>query len=387
LLHFYRLIDKSFEYCFNIETSSKLTLEEIKILRWLLSETFEPQHFNTDSFLGKIINAKKTIIEFGPRLNFETAYSTNAVAVCHSCGLRKIVRLERSRRCLLDAMDDIDGFIKENHDRMTEFVYKNRLETFETGIVPADTYTIPLLKKGCQPLKDLNMEAGLGFDSWDIDFYFNLFTKDIKRNPTNVELYQLSQANSEHSRHWFFKGNLTIDGKNTGYNLIELVKSTLEENHSNSIIAFSDNSSAIAGFDIKTIKPSRPGFCSRFEECIKKYHIIFTAETHNFPSGVAPFPGAETGTGGRIRDVQATGRGGLVIAGTAGYATGNLNLPDYEIPGERNDLEYPGNLAAPLKIIVEESNGASDYGNKFGEPLIQGFTRTFGQVLPDNERK
>ena len=114
--------------------------------------------------------------------------------------------------------------------------------------------------------------------------------------------------------------------------------------------------------------------------------MIFTAETHNFPSGVAPFPGAETGTGGRIRDVQATGRGGLVIAGTAAYCVGNLQIPGYELPWEEKTFVYPGNLASPLNIEVQASNGASDYGNKFGEPVIQGYTRSFGMRVPDGER-
>src|SRR5512135_994229 len=117
------------------------------------------------------------------------------------------------------------------------------------------------------------------------------------------------------------------------------------------------------------------------------YHVIFTAETHNFPSGVAPFPGAETGTGGRIRDVQATGTGGLVVAGTAAYCVGNLRIPGYELPWEDASYSYPNNLASPLQIEVEASNGASDYGNKFGEPVIQGFTRSFGLRLRDGERR
>ncbi|MCX8070258.1 MAG: phosphoribosylformylglycinamidine synthase, partial [Thermodesulfovibrionales bacterium] len=116
------------------------------------------------------------------------------------------------------------------------------------------------------------------------------------------------------------------------------------------------------------------------------YHIIFTAETHNFPTGVAPFPGAETGTGGRIRDVHATGKGSLVVAGTAGYCVGNLFIPNYPLKWEHGSLIYPNNLATPLKIIIEASNGASDYGNKFGEPLIQGITRSFGLRLHDNTR-
>ena len=116
------------------------------------------------------------------------------------------------------------------------------------------------------------------------------------------------------------------------------------------------------------------------------YHIIFTAETHNFPTGVAPFPGAETGTGGRIRDIQGTGRGGLVVAGTAAYCVANLHIPDYELSWEEKDFVYPSNLATALEIEIEASNGASDYGNKFGEPVIQGFTRSFDMRLSNGER-
>ncbi|MBM3705369.1 MAG: phosphoribosylformylglycinamidine synthase [Actinobacteria bacterium] len=409
-------MDKSFEYCFNIETSDKLTESELKILKWLLSETFEPHKLKESSLLHHFLTSGKTgaglhsrpaaagdtdglaaeekpewknghTVELGPRLSFETAYSTNAVAICQGSGIKKILRLERSRRYIVPPGVEKSVFIKENHDRMTECQYGSPLTSFETGINPEKAYTIPLMEEGRAALEKLNMEAGLGFDSWDMDFYCNLFVKGFKRNPTNVECYQLSQANSEHSRHWFFKGRLFIDGKETELTLIELIRSTLESKPSNSLVAFRDNSSVIKGYDIRTIIPSNPGMCSSFILKPVKYHIIFTAETHNFPSGVAPFPGAETGTGGRIRDVEATGRGGLVIAATAGYATGNLNMPGFKIPGEEVKFEYPSNLAHPLKVLIEESNGASDYGNKFGEPVIQGFVRTFGMVLPGNERK
>ena len=117
------------------------------------------------------------------------------------------------------------------------------------------------------------------------------------------------------------------------------------------------------------------------------YDLLFTAETHNFPSGVAPFPGAETGTGGRIRDTHATGRGSLVVAGTAAYCVGNLQIPGYPLPWEDPAFLYPTNLASPLEIEIEASNGASDYGNKFGEPVIQGYTRSFGLRLPNGERR
>ncbi|MBM3710413.1 MAG: phosphoribosylformylglycinamidine synthase, partial [Actinobacteria bacterium] len=388
MLHFYRLVDKSFEYCFNIEASDKLTQKELKILKWLISETFEQENLKNDSFLGSSsVSSVNKVIEIGPRLNFETAYSTNAVAICNACGLEEITRLERSRRYLLSHEIDTDKFLSENHDRMTECLYQEPLKTFETGIKPEGVCFINLVEEGKKALESLNKTFGLGFDSWDIKFYHDLFVIDFKRNPTNVECFHLSQANSEHSRHWFFKGKLFIDGRQADRTLLQIIKSTLEKNPANSLIAFKDNSSAIKGYKILTILPLEPNKCSPFIKKSCRYHIIFTAETHNFPSGVAPFPGAETGTGGRIRDIQATGRGGLVVAGTAGYATGNLNIPDYLIPGEEKGFTYPSNLSSPLKIIIEESNGASDYGNKFGEPVIQGFTRTFGLILAGGERK
>ena len=380
---FYRRIDKNFEYCYYIETSRPLTKSELGILSWLLAETFEKENFGEKSFLD---NGKQSVIEIGPRLNFETALSTNAVAICHACGLAKVTRIELSRRYALPAETDRSQFASAHYDRMTECVYPGPLETFEVGIVPEKVYTVPLIEEGIEELKKFNRKIGLGMDEWDIKFYYNLFVNKIGRNPTNVECFQLGQANSEHSRHWFFKGKLLIDGKEISETLLKIIKSPLIANPSNSIIAFKDNSSGITGYRVWTIIPEYPGICSPFCKYQFTYHLIFTAETHNFPSGVAPFPGAETGTGGRIRDVQATGRGGLVIAGTAGYCAGNLNIPGYMIPGEDGKFLYPSNLASPLKIMIGESDGASDYGNKFGEPVIQGFTRTFGLRLPGGER-
>ena len=382
MLHFYRASRGDFEYCFYIETNNKLSGQELRTLKWLLSETFEPDKFSPVSVIGN-----GNIIELGPRMNFETAYSTNAVAICRSCGLEGIARLERSRRYLEGKDTDREAFISANHDRMTECLYSSPLKSFMTGIIPEKVYQVSVLEGGAAALEGINDRMGLGLDSWDIDFYFDLFVNKIGRNPTNVECFQLSQANSEHSRHWFFKGRLILDGKEVPETLMQLIQAPLKTNPSNSLIAFKDNSSAIKGYSISTIMPSRPGLCSPFIERKAIYHLILTAETHNFPSGIAPFPGAETGTGGRIRDVEATGRGGLVIAGTAGYCTGNLNIPDYAIPGEDKDFIYPSNMAAPIDIMIGESNGASDYGNKFGEPVIQGFTRTFGQRLPGGQRR
>lgn len=423
------ITDIQTEYCFNIESTAPLTDTELSTLRWLLAETYEPNNCGPRSFLVGVkthadapfrSGTRHVIVEVGPRLNFTTAWSTNAVAICHACGLTKIARIERSRRYKvifdegshvyedrsqdfasrppslptdadsqeddLDTVRIVESFLPLIHDRMTECLYPEPLTTFETGITPEPVFLVPLIEEGKDALERLNRAMGLGLDDRDIDYYYNLFVHEIGRNPTNVECFDLAQSNSEHSRHWFFKGRLILDGVEAPQSLMEMVTQPLFSNPGNSLIAFKDNSSAIRGYHVRTIIPDVAGAASRFRPKRPLYHIIFTAETHNFPTGVAPFPGAETGTGGRIRDVHATGRGSLVIAGTAGYCVGNLHIPNYALPWEDQSFAYPPNLASPLQIEIEASNGASDYGNKFGEPIIQGFTRSFGLRLAQGER-
>ncbi|MEW6584330.1 MAG: phosphoribosylformylglycinamidine synthase, partial [Nitrospirota bacterium] len=400
------------EYCFYVETGGPLTGGELSVLRWLLAETFEPENFSDKSLLTSHPSPTTSclLVEVGPRMNFTTAWSSNAVSICRACGLTRITRIERSRRYKLvrsqkselrsqtpqpdvslqdiqPSTFSIQPFLNLIHDRMTECVYPEPLDTFETRVQPEPIYAVPVIEVGKDALREINKEMGLGLDEWDIEYYYNLFVNEIGRNPTNVECFDLGQSNSEHSRHWFFRGRLIIDGEEIQQSLMSTIKEPLKKNPKNSVIAFKDNSSAIRGCRIVTILPGQPGFPSKFSQKEVGYHIIFTAETHNFPTGVAPFPGAETGTGGRIRDVHATGRGSLVMAGTAAYCVGNLNIPGYFLPWEDSSFLYPANLASPLSIEIEASNGASDYGNKFGEPVIQGYTRSFGLRLSDGERR
>jgi len=379
MLHLFLKKNSTTEHCFNVETTQPLNPSELLTLKRLLA----------DGFVLKSISLKPKrpigydIVELGPRMNFATAYSTNLVAICQTCGLEKVTRIERSRRHLLSPEIDKEQFARGHHDRMTEYVYPQPLQSFETGIVPEPVFEIPMREKGPDALLEI---PGLAMDDWDREFYYDYFVGTEGRNPTIVEILDLNNANSEHARHGFFKGKLVIDGITTPETLLEIVKSTLKANPSNSVSAFRDNSSAIKGYDCWTIIPAKPGKPAMFVKRRIKYHPIITAETHNFPSGVAPFPGAETGTGGRIRDIEAMGRGGLVIAGTAGYCVGNLYIPGYDLPWEKKDLAYPATLASPLNIEIRASDGASDYGNKFGEPVISGFTRSVDLQLPSGER-
>ena len=216
---------------------------------------------------------------------------------------------------------------------MTECHYPRPLTTFETGIVPEAVYEVDLKTQGPDGLLDI---PGISMDEWDRNLYYDYFVKKQGRNPTIVEIMDLNNANSEHSRHGFFKGKQVIDGEEMAETLFELVT------------AHPDRQSQGLGHRLqgqfqrrrramtsRPCCPTEPGDALvplRVGEV--RYHPLLTAETHNFPTGVAPFPGAETGTGGRIRDVQGTGRGGFVIAGTAGYCVGNLHIPGYALNWE-----------------------------------------------------
>jgi len=393
------------EYCLNVAVTKEGSLprDERDKLLWLFTETYAVDKTRGKTSGGSFLTERLAelqresastthacVVEVGPRLAFSTAWSSNCVSMCEACGIHSVSRIERSRRYLLVSSsplseEDKTLFASLVHDRMTECVYKTPLETFESDAVAASVTTIPILEQGSAALKALNEDKGLGFDDWDIEFYTKMFTETLKRNPTDVECFDLGQSNSEHSRHWFFGGKMVLDGVEQKDTLFSMVKATLPE-ESNSVIAFHDNSSAIRGFEVPTLAPTDVSQASSMQPRTVTLHPILTAETHNFPTGVAPFAGAETGTGGRLRDVQATGRGANTVAGISAYCVGNLNIPGYTLPWEPAVPEVAANLAKPLAIQIEASNGASDYGNKYGEPVVAGFSRSFGQRLPSGER-
>ncbi len=377
VIQLHRQVKADFAYCFNIESSRALSAAEVERLRLILADGFL---LDTVTFAPQLVGER--VVEIGPRLNFATAWSSNMVSICRAVGLDVVSRVERSRRTLVPEGEAIDAFIANNHDRMTECVYAQPLTTFETGITPEPVYEVDLKSKGPDGLLEI---PGTSMDEWDRELYYNYFVKRCGRNPSIVEIMDLNNANSEHSRHGFFRGKQVIDGQEYDRTLFQVVTDTLKANPKGSKVAFKDNSSVIEGSTLTTLLPAQPGVPSPLKEASVCYHPLLTAETHNFPTGVAPFPGAETGTGGRIRDVQGTGRGGFVMAGTAGYCVANLHIPDYPLDWE-NSYACPDSLAPALEIEIEASNGASDYGNKFGEPLIQGFTRSFDLRLETGER-
>ena len=366
------------EWCYYVESSQRLSEAAIKQLHWLLSETFDAWGTREESFL----NDHRSVIEIGPRLSFETPWASTARQICHSVGLQRVTRLERARRYGFPTALTTGERAKLEaalSDRMTQVPYTEALMSFAVQHDIEPVHTIPVISKGIEALRAANTEFGLAMDEQDLEMYLQLFADRLKRNPTDVEMFSLGQGNSEHSRHGFFRGKLTLDGNPLGSSLMKIVKAPWVANPNNSVIAFHDDSSAIEGRRVHVMAPRSPGKPSPYKLDDRTYHPTLTAETHNFPTGIAPYPGAATGTGGRIRDNQSVGRGGIVVASGVGYSVGNLHIPGYERPWENDGRVHPENLASPLDILISGSNGASDYGNCFGEPLILGHVRAFGQ--------
>ncbi|XP_013388879.1 phosphoribosylformylglycinamidine synthase-like [Lingula anatina] len=392
------------EFCLYVEVVDEkvLTKADRAKLEWILSTPFEQDKLASLSYLPDIHDTEgEFLIEIGPRLNFSTAFSTNAVSMCHSVGLADITRIEYSTIYYIKIdtskaggdtplkTADVESTLVEGlHDPMTQCRYLSPISCFDLQVKPETVYEVDVIGEGQAALEKVNSDLGLAFDAWDLDYYTKLFKEEVKRNPTNVECFDLAQSNSEHCRHWFFKGRIVVDGQECSDSLFSMIMKTQEQSNPNNVIKFNDNSSAIKGFPVHLVYPEETSVPSRFvaKDDITR-HILLTAETHNFPTGVAPFPGATTGTGGRIRDVHSTGTGAHVVAGTAGYCFGNLRIPGYSQPWEDDSFIYPNNFAKPLHIAIEASNGASDYGNKFGEPLLAGFARSCGLMLPGGERR
>ena len=365
------------EFCFNVQTTTQLSAEQQKMVEWCLTEN--GHSMGKAPTLLADGSSTQLMIEVGPRFNFTSAWSTNCVSVLRAAEVPGIPRVERSRRHLFTLSEAVTPaqlakLLPVIHDRMTEMEYEKPCESFDAGFSVKPVKWIPVLTQGRKALEEINAELGLGFDDWDYEYYMDLYKNDLKRDPSDVELFDFAQSNSEHSRHWFFGGNMVIDGEQKKDTLFRLVKDTLDKNpnaNKNSVIAFADNSSSIVGPKVTVLSPAYNSNTSleAGEPCALvdtdiTVDLIYTAETHNMPTGVCPFAGAETGTGGRLRDVQATGVGASYIAGTIGYCVGALNMIGDNKPYEKPfaNEAYPSTMASPLDILIDGSNGASDYG-------------------------
>ena len=294
----------------------------------------------------------------GPRISMITPWSTNAVEICHNMGIKDIIRIEQ-----FWAEENVSPFDAMVHQRFNEldqhiFDTKRSAESV-TYIGDITAY---------------NEQEGLSLSKDEVSYLEDL-AKRLGRELTDSEVFGFSQVNSEHCRHKIFNGTFIIDGKTKKQSLFDLIKKTSKKNGANLVSAYKDNVAFIKGPTLVQFAPKRPNVPDFYTKKSFLSVLSLKAETHNFPTTVEPFNGAATGSGGEIRDRLAGGQGSIPMAGTAVYMTAyprsEANRPWEQLPPR------PWLYQSPEDILIKASNGASDFGNKFGQPLIAGSLLTF----------
>ena len=300
----------------------------------------------------------------GPRREMITPWSTNAVEITQNMGISGILRIEEFR--LMPPTPSVQGAL--DYDPMLERIYSKLTQ---------EIFTIEKQPDSILYIDDIaayNEQEGLALSKDEIQ-YLNEVSEKVGRKLTDSEVFGFSQVNSEHCRHKIFNGQFVIDGEEKEFSLFKMIRKTSEENPNNLVSAYKDNVAFNAGPKIEQFAPKtgdKPDFFVTKEiESV----ISLKAETHNFPTTVEPFNGAATGTGGEIRDRLGGGKASLPIAGTAVYMTSYPR--NNHKPWEQNIAARKWLYQTPEQILIKASNGASDFGNKFGQPLICGSLLTF----------
>jgi len=295
----------------------------------------------------------------GPRAAMVTPWSTNAVEITQNMGIKGIERIEQYWP--LQQEEKIDPMLSQVYDGLTQNIFK--LEITPEAI------------KEITDIAAYNISEGLALSDEEV-LYLDDLSKKLERPLTDSEVFGFSQVNSEHCRHKIFNGTFIIDGETQEESLFSLIKKT-SKTHPNGIVsAYKDNVAFISGPKVTQFAPARADQADFFGKKPFDSIISLKAETHNFPTTVEPFNGAATGSGGEIRDRLAGGKGSIPLAGTAVYMTAYSRAQENR-PWERNISPRPWLYQTPLDILIKASNGASDFGNKFGQPLISGSILTF----------
>jgi len=338
---------------FAVQTTKDLSPENISKLTWL----FGNQH--------KINTASLDAFFIGPRAAMITPWSTNAVEITENMGISVIIRIEEFKNVSED-FSDFDPMILQKFNGLHQ-------DTFTINIQPE-----PILK--IDDIAAYNAQEGLALNDEEID-YLNNLTNKIGRKLTDSEVFGFSQVNSEHCRHKIFNGTFVINGEEKSTSLFKMIKETSKQNPNEIVSAYKDNVAFIKGPRVEQFAPKRADIPDYYQTSEFDSVISIKAETHNFPTTVEPFNGAATGSGGEIRDRLAGGKGSLPLAGTAVYMTSYSRLKDPIDSAQgkpwENMQERKWLYQTPMDILIKASNGASDFGNKFGQPLIAGSVLTF----------
>lgn len=295
----------------------------------------------------------------GPRSNMVTPWSTNAVEITQNMGISGIERIEEFEMIKQDTT--IDPMLSKKFDGLDQTV-------FDINIQPASILEIT-------DIAQYNREEGLALNQEEVTYLKDLAIK-LGRNLTDSEVFGFSQVNSEHCRHKIFNGIFVIDGVEKEKSLFKMIKETSLAHPNTIVSAYKDNVAFIDGPRVTQFAPIEMDKPSIY--VAKPFNSILSlkAETHNFPTTVEPFNGAATGAGGEIRDRMAGGTGSIPLAGTAVYMTSYSRLTE-DKSWEQSFPSRPWLYQSPLDILIKASNGASDFGNKFGQPLIAGSLFTF----------
>ena len=338
------------------ESVSKLSEDDVKKLSWLYGEA---ELLDAESLEGYFV---------GPRREMITPWSTNAVEITQNMGLSGILRIEE-----YFPVKDADA----EYDPMLQRLYSG----LDQKIFKVDIEPQPILF--IEDLESYNEQEGLALSTEEIE-YLHKVEGELGRKLTDSEVFGFAQINSEHCRHKIFGGTFIIDGKEMESSLFQMIKKTTQENPNSILSAYKDNVAFSQGPVVEQFAPVDHSTSDYF--VIKDIETVISlkAETHNFPTTVEPFNGASTGTGGEIRDRMGGGKGSWPIAGTAVYMT-SYPRNDQGRQWEKTMKERNWLYQTPEQILIKASNGASDFGNKFGQPLICGSLLTFEHKENDEQ--
>lgn len=330
-----------------VQLSHDLHPADIPKLVWLFGEREE---IAQQEIIGSFV---------GPRAAMITPWSTNAVEITQNMGVSGITRIEQ----FFPHTDggSFDPMISQQFESLTQ-------DLFHIDINPAPIQNIA-------DIAAYNEQEGLALSQDEVDYLLGV-SERIGRPLTDSEVFGFSQVNSEHCRHKIFNGTFIIDGEEKESSLFKLIKKTTQTHPNGVVSAYKDNVAFIDGPVIKQFAPAKADEPSSYEKKDVKSVLSIKAETHNFPTTVEPFSGAATGSGGEIRDRLAGGKGSIPLAGTAVYMTAYSRLNN-DKTWENKIQARPWLYQTPIDILIKASNGASDFGNKFGQPLIAGSVLTF----------
>ena len=341
-----------------LESQQTLSSENLRALTWLFSGA---EALKETSLEGYYV---------GPRKEMITPWSTNAIEIIQNMNIEGVIRLEE-----YFPVKSEDA----TYDPMLQALYCGlNQELFHVNLEPEEI-------KYITDIKAYNEAEGLALSPEEIT-YLEQLSERLGRPLSDSELFGFSQVNSEHCRHKIFGGTFIIDGEERASSLFAMIKETSQQNPGLLVSAYKDNVAFVAGPKVEQFSPHRADAPDYFETKEIESVLSLKAETHNFPTTVEPFNGAATGTGGEIRDRMAGGRASIPLAGTAVYMTSYPRTEGARAWEAYSD-ERPGRYQTPRQIVTKASNGASDFGNKFGQPLICGSVLTYEHTEGDGHPK